>query len=148
MSVKLSVTGVKEIDQVLKGLPRQLQDKVLAQAHADAAKPLVERAKNIVPKRKGNLRDSIGTEKLGKRGNEIGQVQVGPRRSKRWLGHGALLVEFGTKKRATKKGANRGVMPKKPFMFPAFRQTKQLVEGRIAKAIGQKLYNFMKRTLK
>jgi len=41
MSFKLSVTGFKEIDSVLKGMPNQLQDRVLKTAHADAAKPLI-----------------------------------------------------------------------------------------------------------
>jgi len=149
MSIKLSVTGVKEIDKVLRGLPAQLQDKILAQAHADAAKPLVEKAKLLAPEGPtGNLVDSIGTEKLGKRGREIGQVQAGPRRSRRHKGYAGHLVEFGTKKRTNKRGANRGVMPKKAFMFPAFRQTKTVVENAIAGAIGKKLFAFMKRTLK
>ena len=149
MSVKLSVTGVKEIDAVLKGLPRQLQDKVLASAHVEAAKPLVEKAKLLAPEGPtGNLVDSIGTERLGKRGNEIGQVQAGPRRSGRHKGHVGHLVEYGTKFRKNRRGANRGVMRKKPFMEPAFRQTKGQVESSIGNAIGKKLLAFMKRTVR
>jgi HK97 gp10 family phage protein len=150
MSVKISVTGVKEIDAVLKGLPLQLNHKILGQAHADAAKPLVDRAKLLAPEGPtGNLVDSIGVEKTSlAKATEVGAVTAGPRRGGRNRGYAAHLVEFGTRVRRNKKGANRGVMPKKPFMEPAFTATKSQVEGRIAESIGKKLIAFMKKTLK
>jgi HK97 gp10 family phage protein len=147
--VKLSVTGLKEIDKVLRELPLQLTHNVLAQAHTAAAKPLVDRAKLLAPEGPtGNLVDSIGTERLPRGSAEIGQVQAGPRRSRKHRGHAGHMVEYGTKKRANKSGANRGVMSKQPFMRPAFEATKTQVEGSIAEQIGRKLFNFMKRTLK
>jgi HK97 gp10 family phage protein len=147
--VKLSVTGVKEIDQLLKGMPSQLTHNVLAQAHTAAAKPLVDRAKLLAPEGPtGNLVDSIGTERLPRGTAEIGQVQAGPRRSRKHKGHAGHLVEYGTKKRANKSGANRGTMPKTPFMKPAFDSTKNQIEGSIAEQIGRKLFSYMKRTLK
>jgi HK97 gp10 family phage protein len=150
VKVKLSVTGIKEIDQVLKGMPKELSHKVLGQAHADAAKPLIEKAKLMAPEGPtGNLVDSIGAEKESmSRATVSGQVGVGPRRSRRHKGHTAHLVEHGTTVRRNSKGANRGFMTKRPFMKPAFEATKLIVEGGIATSIGKKLYAFMKRTLK
>lgn len=149
MSVKISVSGVKEIDAVLKGMPAQLSHTVLGQAHAAAAKPLIERAKLLAPEGpNGSLVDSIGAEKESfARANELGQVQAGPRRSRRHKGHVGHLVEYGTTTRANKRGANRGTMRKKPFMQPAFNQTKTLIEGGIAENLGKKLTAFMKKTL-
>jgi HK97 gp10 family phage protein len=150
MQVKLSLSGVKEIDRVLKGLPLEMSHKVLGQAHADAAKPLVEKAKLLAPEGPtGNLVDSIGTEKENiQRATVIGQVQAGPRRSRRHKGHAGHLVEYGTRERKNKSGAGRGKMSKKPFMQPAFQATKEIIEKRIAESIGRKLYSFMKRILK
>ena len=144
MSVKLSVTGLKEIDNVFKGLPLQLQDRVLKTAHADAAKPLIDTAKSIVPVGKtGNLKDSIGVERISlKRTNEIGLVQVGPRRKGGKKGFHGHLIEFGKTNRDGSKSKPN------PFMEPAYNMTKNLVEGRIAESVGKKLNAYMKRTLK
>lgn len=150
MSVKLSITGVQEIDKVLKGLPLQLSHRVLSQAHAAAAKPLIEKAKLTAPKgKKGKLVESIGSVKLPQRkATIVGEVHAGPRRGRGFKGHIGHLVEYGTKQRSNKRGANRGVMPKKPFMEPSFRATKERIEGLISQEIGKKLLSFMKRTLK
>ncbi len=144
MSVKLSVTGFKEIDSVLKGLPNQLQDRVLKNAHADAAKVLVNAAKAIVPVGKtGNLKASIGVERIAlKKANVVGLVTVGPRRkggSKGFHGH---LIEFG------KTNADGTKTNPQPFMEPAFNQTKAQLETQIQVSIGKKLDQFMKRTIK
>ncbi len=150
MNVKLSVTGAKEIDAVLKGMPLELNHKVLGQAHADAAKPLVDRAKLLAPEgENGLLVDSIGTEKEPlKTANQVGQVNVGPRRGRKFKGQAGHLVEYGTRARYNKKGAYRGIMSRRPFMKPAFEVTKKEVENRIADSIGRKLNAFMKRTLR
>lgn len=147
--MKISVTGVKEIDQVLRGLPKQLNHRVLGQAHAAAAKPLIDKAKVMTPKRTGGLQKSIGAVKLSQRkATIVGEVHAGPRRGKSQKGYHGHLVEYGTKKRTNKRGANRGVMPSKPFMEPAFQATKGQIEGLIGQEIGKKLVAFMTRTLK
>lgn len=148
--IKVSVTGVKEIDAVLRGLPLQLNHKILGQAHADAAKPLIDRAKLLAPEGPtGNLVDSIGAEKESfSRATNVGETTVGPRRGRRYRGYAGHLVEYGTKSRKNRGGANRGRMPKRPFMQPAFMSTKAEVEGRIATSIGKKLLAYMRRTLK
>lgn len=149
MDVKISVSGVQQIDEVLRGLPLQVTHQVLQAAHFDAAKPLVEKAKLLAPEgATGGLVDSIGTVKQGlKKSSEVGEVLTGPRRGK-YKGHAGHLVEKGTKARKNAKGANRGVMPKHPFMQPAFEATKNEVLGRIKESVGKKLFDFMSRTIK
>ena len=144
MSVKISISGFKEIDSVLKGVPNQLQDRGLKTAHADAAKPLINAAKAIVPVGKtSNLKSSIGVERIAlKKSNVVGLVQVGPRRkggSKGFHGH---LIEFG------KTNSNGTKTKPQPFMGPAFDQTKNQIEEQIKISLGKKLDQFIKRTIK
>lgn len=150
MSVKVSLTGVKEIDSVLKALPKELSHKVLGAAHLAAAKPLIEKEKLLAPEGPtGNLVDSIGGDKTPiSKANALGEVTVGPRRRKPYRGFAGHLVEKGTKRRQNKKGANRGVMPAKPFAEPAFNQTHKQVENRIAEETGKSLVRSMKKYLK
>jgi threonyl-tRNA synthetase len=150
MNVKVSITGVQEIDRVLRGLEPQLSHQVLSSAHASAAKPLIEKEKLLAPEGPtGNLVDSIGAIKTPfKRANVIGEVTVGPRRSRRHKGHAGHLVEFGTKVRRTLKGANRGLMRARAFAQPAFQATQNIVVNNIATEVGRKLYSFMRRTIK
>jgi len=148
MDVKL--TGVAEIDKVLKGLPKQLNHKILQSAHVQAVKPLVNKAKLTAPEGPtGNLVDSIGAVKLPvRRATSLGEVHVGPRRGGRNKGHHGHLVEYGTKPRSTKSGANRGRMKADPFMDPAWESTKDKVRVSINDELGKSLYRFMKRTIK
>lgn len=149
MTVRL--TGVKEIDSVLKGLPLQVTDRVLQNAFSDAAKPLVQTAQSIAPKDTGTLAESIGVTKEPAKtlvNRAVGQIQVGPRRKGKYKGYHGHLIEFGTTIRETKSGANRGNVKPDPFMEPAFNQTSGQVENRINNSIGKKLLGFMKRTIK
>jgi len=148
--IKLQMTGVKEIDDVLKGLPLQINHRILQAANADAAKVLVNAEKLSAPEGPtGHLIDSIGVVKPSlSRTDELGVVIVGPRRG-RFKGNAGHLVEFGTKQRSLKSnGANRGVMPAKPFARPSFERTKGQILGQITESIGKKLYAFMRRTIK
>lgn len=126
----ISITGDKAIDAILRNLPPALSDKVMGSIHYNAAKPLVEKEKALAPEGPtGNLVDSIGAYRLGKKASTaIGQVRVGPRRRGGYKGFAGHLVEFGTSKRSTNKGANRGVMPADPFALPAFNATKREIE--------------------
>lgn len=143
MSVTVKFTGIREIDNVLKNLPKALTHSVMSAAHTNAAKPLVARAKQIAPVGPThNLVDSIGVVKSSvKRATEVGEIRVGPKRRKAPHAH---LVEYGTRKR-NKRGPNRGVMPKIPFMGPAFIQTKDQVLNGISTATAKTLLRTMKR---
>jgi hypothetical protein len=145
----ITVTGFREIDMVLSGMPKELSHRVLQQANTEEAKVLVSKAKSLAPEGpSGRTVDSIGTVKPNiKRADELGVVLTGPRRG-RYGGHAAHLIEYGTKNRKNKRGANRGMMRAKPFMKPAYEQTKELIFSDINRIIGRKLYQFMNRTLK
>jgi|ERR1044071_6389933 hypothetical protein len=149
MDVTVKLTGVKEIDQVLKGMPAQLNHRVLQAAHASALKQTIDQAKLLAPEGPtGDTIDSLGIIKPSfARASDLGLVEGGPRRGK-YKGNKAHLIEYGTKSRATKKGANRGVMPKRPFMEPAWQRTKSSVLSSVNNFIGAKLLAFMKRTIK
>ncbi len=143
MSVKISVTGLKEIDDVIKGLPSQVQDRVLKTAHADAAKIGVEAAKALVPVKSGNLKNSIGIERVSmKRTNEVGLVQYGPRRRNGNKGFHGHLIEYG------KTNRDGTETQPKPFMEPSFIQAKSQIETNIATSLGKKLSGYMQRTIK
>ncbi len=147
--MNVTLTGVKEIDRCLRKLPLELSHSILGSAHAAAAKPLVEKEKLLAPEGPtGNLVDSIGVVKTPlKKANEVGEVVVGPRRKGQHKGFAGHLVEFGTKQRQTKKGANRGKMKPEPFAEPAFNITKNVVIGNINEQIGKKLVSRMRKEL-
>jgi hypothetical protein len=143
------LSGYKEIDDVLRNLPASLSEKIISAANMRAAKPLVEKEKLLAPEGPtGNLVDSIGAERRGKRANIVGEVWVGPRRRGRYKGFAGHLVEFGTTSRRTKSGANRGIMPKKPFALPAWNSTKDGMEDSIRKELGKSVIRTMKKYLK
>ncbi|HYF69088.1 MAG TPA: hypothetical protein VD884_13185 [Ohtaekwangia sp.] len=149
----MRVTGAKEIDAVLKGLPLQVSDRVLQAAFSDAAnRTLVPAAKSLAPKGETlNLTESIGVTKEPARtlvNRAVGQIQVGPRRKGKYKGFHGHWFEYGTTVRETKSGANRGNITPDPFMEPAFNQTKLPMEGQINTSIGRKLIAFMRRTIK
>lgn len=148
MDAKLSLIGLKQIDDALAGFPAEFSHRILQAAHAEAAKILVSKEHLLAPVgRTGKLADSIGIIKTPfARAAVIGEVQVGPRRG-RFGGSHAHLVEFGTKKRYF-NGANRGSMPKHPFVEPAFDQTQDQVIGSISVALSQKAYSYLTRKLK
>ncbi len=150
INATLRLTGAVEVDRVFRGLPLEVNHKVLQAAHADALKVTIDKAKLLAPEGPtGGLIDSLGTVKSGfAKANELGEVTGGPRRSRQYKGHAGHLVEYGTKARKNRRGANRGSMKAKPFMLPAWEATKDLVQSRINDAIGKKLYAFMKRTIK
>lgn len=149
MDVKLRLTGHQDVDRVLRGLPLQVNHKVLQAAHTSAAKVLVDAEKLSAPEGPtGNLVDSIGVIKtpLAKSG-ALGEINVGPRRG-RYKGHAAHLVEYGTKRRQTKSGANRGVMSKRPFAKTSWERTKDKVQSLIAGHLSRHLLRYMKKTIK
>jgi HK97 gp10 family phage protein len=150
----MSVSGVKEIDKVLKGLPKQLQHRVLVSAHIMAARPFVQAAKALAPEKSGRLKKNIGSSGVPqKKANVVGETLSG-QKSRGWVGR---FIERGTEKRATKgkgkkkkygPGANRGQVTAKPYLEPAFNQTKTIIINRINESVGKTLFSFMNRTIK
>lgn len=148
------VTGMKELDNMLRQMTPELNNRILGAANAESAKPLIKEAKSLVPKKTGTLEKSIGAIKVSKRkATEIGMVKVGPRRGGRYRGYHGHLVEFGTGPRkpggwyAGFRNPRSTVMPAHPFMRPAFERTKTQIISTQKQSVAVKLNAFMKRKL-
>ena len=146
----MTLTGYKELDAVFKALPRSMDQKTWSAINFERSKVLVQRMKLNAPEGPtGNLVDSIGSVKMNpKRAIELGTVWTGPRRKNGYKGFAGHLVEFGTRQRKNKKGANRGIMPKKPFAEKSFRQVEPQMESGIAAAAQKVIVRVAKRFLK
>lgn len=154
MGTNIKVIGQKELDRLFRVLPKEVSHSVQQAAHVAAAKPLIETAKRLAPDNTGTLEESIGAVRIPlKRASVIGEVHVGPRRRGKYRGFHSHLVELGTKPRTLTgrgkypAGTERGVMPAKPFMRPAFQQTRQQVIDSITTQTAKKLVARMKREL-
>lgn len=149
MAVQIRLTGVEQIDNVVKGLPLEINHKVLQEAHARAAKPLVYLQHRLAPVGEtGNLAESLGIIKGQRAYEALGLINVGPRVGGQYKGNIAPIVERGTKRRITKSGANRGIMPALHFLERAYEQTKTVVQENISVDLAKRVYAFMKRTIK
>lgn len=94
----------QELIEVVKNTAKTIQKS--AKLNAPVSKVTKSRGKN------GDLKRSIRPKYF-----DGGlSATVVPRKPK---GSHRHLVEYGTKTRSTKSGANRGKMPKQPFMGPA-----------------------------
>lgn len=145
MSVKLSLSGVAELDRCLKGMPRVLQNNLLQNAHIKAAQPLVYGLKALVPVGPtGNLKRSIGVERVStSTSSTLGVVQVGPRRGGGYKGYHGHLIEYGK----TNRGGRDRTRPY-PFMQMGFNARKSEVERNIAYEVGTKVAQYISRTVK
>lgn len=143
MSVKISLSGNVELDRVFKGLPKVLQSNILTNAHVAAAKPLVTSIKALVPVgQTGNLKRSIGIERLGKLGGDSGAIQVGPRRKGGFRGYHGHLIEYGKTNRDGRRSRAY------PFMEMSFNARKGEVEKNIAFQVGLKVAQFINQNVK
>jgi len=128
--------GLKELTKALKKFPDNIQKNVMVGAIRAGAKPIIKRAKELVPVESGLLKKSIRVRKrrVPKGSTEIkfsvhagGEVKSFGTRA-----YHAHLIEFGTSK-----------MSPKPFMRPAFEQegensisyVKEYMKKRIPKEI-------------
>lgn len=141
------VTGLKELDNALRGLSVDMNHRLLGAANKAAGKPLEDTEKRTVRKGKtNNLVNSIKRVLVPiKKADNIGVVLVGPQ------GKGsnhAGLVEYGTRDRYHKSGKYVGRMPPFPYVRPAFNATKDQILNNQTKLIGDKIVSLMKRRLK
>ena len=161
--IHMELTGVKEIDQVLREMPSQLTRKVLQSAARKAAKPMVADMKAKAPERTGALVKSIGVKALKSRVDNLRAVVVaGVRRGRRYKAYHAHLIEFGTSARTPKKkkmlafwngehivriGRTAGT-PAQPFIRPAIDAHIDGVKRNYGENVGKALNTYMKRIIK
>jgi hypothetical protein len=143
------IKGADQLKRALAGLEKQFAHPLMQKVHIKAAEPLVTRMHRLSPVgNTGDLAESVGIVKLGKKVDESGAIQVGPRKGGGFKGYHGHLVEFGTKKRRTKRsGANRGIMPKFPFVERSWDQTNKEVLARIEKEQSKAVTNYLNRTV-
>lgn len=143
----LKLTGFKEMDLVLRQLPKATAKRVADRAIKKALAPVAAAANGMLPK---GMPPVVVEKRLNKnqakqfRGTESETVRVmfvgspSPR---------AHLEEFGTGPRFHKSGKYVGIMRARPFMRPAWDATKQQVLDRlkadlaleIEKAVGRRV---------
>lgn len=164
MKVILSYSGVSQVDNLLREIPKVITHRILGAAHVAAARPLINAAYFGVQIKSGRLADSIGAVKLPLRSTkELGAVVVGPIRKKGTkFGYHGHLVEYGHKMVSHKPNKKQlfGRSGKKktklingrvrpfPFMRPAFEKTKFIVKANIEREIVNKLLSVMRRTIR
>ncbi len=122
--ITVDLIGARELQRAFKTLEKKVQRSVGRKGITAGSTPLMKRIRALAPVGPtGNLKKSIGRKY--KRFGGVDVVIVGPRiKTGEASGQHAYIVEYGTKERFTESGASRGVMPARPFMRPAFAQTK------------------------
>lgn len=170
---KFKIEGLDEIRSVIKTLPTELQQKVMAVAVKRAAAPLVNAAKLFAGRseRTGALRKSIGAlVKKGRDGSAyavIGAIR-GQYRNGKKLGKGesrkgaddpanyAHLVEFGHVAVSPKQGKSLrkrtarpvGFVSAKPFLRPALMSSGDAVATEMANGIADGIERIRRRIVK
>lgn len=125
--VKADVKGLDEVAKVLKQFPIKLRTNALRGAVRAGAKVLLEEAKQKVPVRSGNLRDSLSIVKLKSKDKKWMTYAVTPRRITKkkngvkgivadgYYGH---IVEYGNSK-----------MKAQPYLRPALLKEKEALDA-------------------
>ena len=128
MVSELHVSGLSELDKLLKELPAKIEGNIMRGAMRAGAKVFADRAKQMVPVKSGQLRDSIKVSTRSKRGRVSATVRAGSKKA--FYAH---MVEFGTARHFIKPRKRKslffagiarevvdhpGASPK-PFMRPA-----------------------------
>lgn len=143
------IEGFKELDDMLKQLPKAMGKTVLRNALKKAAIPIRDAAKENVPiGPTGNLKDSIGISTRLKKSQRRGRIRSKDR-VEVFVGSSAPhahLIEFGTVERFRKgaRGAT-GAMPATPFLTQAWDATKQEALQIIQKELLTELLKAVKR---
>jgi HK97 gp10 family phage protein len=138
---KVDVEGLRELDAALGELGKSAGKAVLRRVGKKALKPVVEKARAIVPVDKGNLRDSIvvGT-KLTKRQKRLNSRRVDRATIEVFAGAnspGDVAQEFGTVD-----------LPPQPYMRPAWASEKNEVLNIVKRDLGEEIIKTAKRAAK
>lgn len=145
----VELRGFKELEDLLKQLPKRFAGKAVQQALKKAAKPIEKAARsNFLRQFPGaddatsrSITNSVDRKWAREQGPSVQAVAVHARSGKRQKNAAPHihLLEWGTGPRFTKKGAARGRIIAKPFMRPAFDQNAmnslRILRNELAKAI-------------
>ena len=130
MAERVSIFGVKELDDFFQAMRRADQRKIFQDAWRDGTKPVVTTSRALLKSKlkskskTRNLEKSIGYVALRSRGKSVYiSAKVGARRFGAFRGFHGHLHDAGTVSRQTKKGYSRGTMPASHFFTEALAQT-------------------------
>ena len=142
--LQMSISGVKDLDSMIKYLDNEVKTKISRSAHIKASEPLIDSARARINFKSGRLNRSIGYETAKNVPYEAGAIIVGPRRGKGFKGQHGHLLEYGHKTRpktinkfamglvqartyGSKTGGQPGFVKPYPFMKPALELEKNKV---------------------
>lgn len=148
MANELHVSGLSELDRLLKELPAKIEGNIMRGAVRAGAKVMETRAKELVPVDDGDLRDSIKVSAKSKRGQVSATVRAGGKKA--FYAH---MVEFGTARHLIKPKKRKSLFfaglasevvdhpgsSAKPFMRPALDNNQREAVDAAASYIRQRL---------
>jgi HK97 gp10 family phage protein len=147
--IKMHVRNDELLEKLLRSLPGKIERRVTRVAVKAGGAVILKDAKRRAPKgpggkdyKGGNLRRSM-TQSRGLRvrkyprgGRQKYIAVAGPG----WpLGAHGHLIESGTVKRETKKGANRGAITPDPFLEPAFKRKSREAQRKVTDRLWQQI---------
>ena len=165
--IQVKFSGIKELDDLLKKLPAQVERKVLLSAQRDVLKPVAKdmqsKLDGVAGKVTGNLRSSIGIKAMrgGKTYNAASLAGV--RYGNRYKGFHGRFIEGGTKQRFPRKKKvlrfmgsdgrmvfvrSAAPMVAKPFMEPTIKQHMPRIQKEYPDSLLSAMVKYMKRKLK
>lgn len=127
-SVSIKIHGLRELERDLRKLPRRVQGRAVRNAARAGGIIVRRRARELAPRRTGNLRRSI-VVRSAREGNDI-VVRIGLL-ARAFYG---FLLEFGT----------RRISPR-PWMRPAFDQTKEAAAKEVSDRLWREIEKGMKK---
>jgi len=165
--IQIKFSGFKEVDDVLKNLPKQVQRKILLGAQREVLKPVARDISSnlgkIAGRVTGNLQDSVGIRSM-KGGREFNAASLaGVRYGNRYKGFHGRFFENGTKERVAKRGKKLkfinkegkeifvtkvAAMKKQPFIGQAIQKNMPSIERDYPEALLKSMTRYMKRKLK
>ena len=161
--LKIKLEGLEEAFRNLAEFPRNLQGPMLRAAVRAASTPMLQRARMLCPVGDtGLLRKSLGRRFKTYRKNGVVAVYMGPRRGFKTIINGravnptnyAHLVEYGTsqhflgKKGSKETGLLHPGARARPFLRPAFDQTKGIAVEMFVQKINEDMIAACKKMVK
>lgn len=142
--ISLEIVGLERLKDALKDVTPRVANNILRGYIADHARILRSRLRSTAPVGPtGNLKKSIFMRMRRSRGDTIGAEVYTKGQGYHWH-----LVEYGTKKRETKAGANRGAARPKPFVRRALSMTRKDFDREMEAKFVKRLKATLERELK
>jgi len=149
MSVQIAITGVRELDNVLKMLPKSMDHQTWSKINYDRSKVVEQAMKANAPiGPTHNLVNSIGRAKMSKNYSELGAVRTGPRQRGKHKGFHANFIEKGFKTRLKPGNPGKARVEANPFLERSWNQTKGTLKTNVADSAAKVLVRTMRRYLK